>query len=169
MKKVIMNTVPFGLVTVATASAFIVTFVTVMIIFPETQWYMLAGICVSGKALIYIVKIKLYFNFVMVSDDYVWHKRVKYSWNEVYVTMHMVSHGNTTPDCLYFSSDYLSQSDIKENKHKNFCILVTRKRLEHILPKYPKRVEVLKTNRWSKKVLQIVQEHNKKIENGKNV
>ena len=110
-----------------------------------------------------------YWNFIYISDTGVRHGENQFDWNSVCVTVEYVTHSftrNTIEYNVYFDDHYLTMAETKSRKikKKGFYLVLTSKRADYILQYYQKPIRLLnKTSyRGNKKVLEIIQTHNKK-------
>lgn len=107
---------------------------------------LLGGLVLVGVSF-YLVYSK-YLNYVTLTDAGVSTKKQFYSWNEVCITMSYFFIDPTVSRkdyYIFFDDHYLSREEIYSQKVKKdaFYLMVTPERLNVILQRYNKRIELL--------------------------
>lgn len=92
--------------------------------------------------------LRKYMNYVTLTDENVSTKKHTFSWGEVCITMSYfrVNHGIRREDYyIFFDDHYLNKEEMYSRRVKKdaFYIMVTLKRLEVILQKYNKKIQLL--------------------------
>lgn len=89
-----------------------------------------------------------YMNYITLTENNVSTKKQIFSWEEVHITMsyYFTHHGTSRMDYyIFFDDHYLSKEEMYSRRVKRdaFYIMATPKRLEVILQKYNKKIELI--------------------------
>lgn len=165
-----MNTVPggIGIITVLFFDFLLVAIIGLSLLYSDVA----VAVVLLSLCLLLPIPILLsqkYWNFIYISDSGVRNGKDQFDWDSVYVTVKHVTHSftrNTIEYNIYFDDHYLTLAETKSRKikKKGFYLVLTSKRTDYILQYYQKPIRLLnKTSyRGNKKILEIIQTHNKK-------
>lgn len=115
---------------------------------------------------------KKHWNFIFVSEDYIYHGDEKYKWEDVFITG-MTSSPNFMRRFytyyVYFDDHYLTMKECrsKATQKKGFYIMLNPKRIELLLRFYQKEIKMLDEIPFSpnNKTMNAIKIHNFKIKN----
>ena len=138
---------------------------------PKAEGFALLGGGVFFILLSFYLRLRKFMNYITLADENVSTKKQTFSWNEVYITMsyYLIHTGINRYDYYFFFDDhYLSKEEMYSRRVKKdaFYIMVTPKRLELILQKYNKKIQLLdRCGIDRKKIYEQVLEYNQAIDN----
>ena len=168
MKQLKINTIPYGTLIIMTLFLeFILCIVLAIFLFPKLE-----SIALFSFSLIFLIIIRhyilgKYYNFIYLSNDSIWHRNEKYTWDTVFVTAKFSYIPNTRAalGCyLYFDNHYLTQAECQSKGilKKGFYITVKQKRLELLLKLYRKKIMILNEPQFNQcqKICNFIKQHN---------
>ena len=123
----------------------------------------------------FYLRLAKYMNYITLTNTTVSTKKKTLAWDEVYITMsyYFIHPGvRRDDDYLFFDDHYLSKEEIYSRRVKKeaFYLMVTPKRLEVILEKYNKKIQLLDCCGTDRKGLYYrVLEYNKAIDKSQDI
>lgn len=115
---------------------------------PKAEGFALLGGGIFFILLSFYLLLNKYMNYITLTDKNISTKKQAFSWNEVYITMshYLIHTGIARQDYfIFFDDHYLNDKEIYTRRVKKdaFYLMVTPKRLEIILQKYNKKIQLL--------------------------
>lgn len=160
MENIKINTMPFGKQGVIIQSIIIIIFISAHIWINQFVIELLIITVIFIGHLLLLFRQK-YYNTIYFYDQGVEYKKNVILWNDLKITMFYTS--NISMGRAYyiaFGSQYFTTDDIHSILKQGFYIMLNFKRLDLILKKYNKKIEILGELGYRQKLYNAVINHN---------
>lgn len=141
-----------------------------IIALPKAWAWVLLGLAVLCLAFMFYDIKEVYINFLVLNSHGVKHRKIKYNWDNVFITMdsYRPKSFRYALYMVYFSDHFLSKEEInsKNIRKQKFYMALTKKRVQYLFENYDKAIMVIDTYSVHKKLLALVEAHNSSVLKG---